>query len=67
MAEEAGKFDTAAFDAAAVEAEAQLREMMKAAPAIKGGVITISDWWRTWYLKAGHKRLGRIIAKIGKE
>lgn len=24
----------------------------------------VADWWRRWYLLAGHKRLGRIIMAI---
>ena len=24
-------------------------------------------WWSKWYLKAGHKRLGRLLVKLGKE
>ena len=24
-------------------------------------------WWSIWYLKAGHKRLGRLLVKLGKE
>jgi len=26
----------------------------------------LAGWWMKWYLKAGHKRLGRILVKIGK-
>jgi hypothetical protein len=25
------------------------------------------NWWSLWYLKAGHKRLGRLLVKLGKE
>ena len=25
------------------------------------------DWWTKWYLKAGHKRLGRILVSIGEK
>lgn len=24
-------------------------------------VLTVAYWWKGWYLKAGHKRLGRIL------
>lgn len=27
----------------------------------------IADWWGKWYIKAGHRRLGRILAQIDKE
>ena len=26
----------------------------------------IINWWTKWYLKTGHKRLGRILIAIGK-
>jgi len=26
----------------------------------------LAQWWIRWYLKAGHKRLGRILVKMGK-
>ena len=27
----------------------------------------IVTWWSSWYLKAGHKRLGRILVALGKK
>lgn len=26
----------------------------------------IINWWSKWYLKTGHKRLGRILIAMGK-
>jgi hypothetical protein len=26
----------------------------------------LAGWWMRWYLKAGHKRLGRTLVKMGK-
>jgi hypothetical protein len=26
-------------------------------------VEKVAAWWKKWYLKAGHKRLGRILVK----
>lgn len=26
----------------------------------------IISWWSKWYMKTGHKRLGRILVAIGK-
>ena len=26
-------------------------------------LISLARWWKEWYLKAGHKRLGRILLK----
>ena len=28
--------------------------------------LDIVNWWSKWYLKTGHKRLGRILVGIGK-
>jgi hypothetical protein len=25
------------------------------------------NWWHKWYMKTGHKRLGRILVQIKKE
>jgi len=27
----------------------------------------LAAWWATWYLKAGHKRLGRILVAMHKK
>lgn len=50
----------AEMDAAAVEAEKDLSTVDQAA------VETVAAWWAKWYLKAGHKRLGRLLVKIAK-
>jgi hypothetical protein len=50
----------AAMDAAAREAEKDLSTLDRAS------VQPIAAWWLKWYLKAGHKRLGRIMVKIAK-
>ncbi len=55
--------------------EAQARQMDEAAEKaleeIKENLGTWSaddlvKWWARWYLKAGHKRLGRILVAISK-
>ena len=55
--------------------EAQARQMDEAAEKaleeIKEnlGAWSADDlikWWARWYLKAGHKRLGRILVAISK-
>jgi hypothetical protein len=51
----------AEMDAAAKEAEKDLATLDQAA------VQTIASWWSKWYLKAGHKRLGRIMVKLSKK
>jgi hypothetical protein len=27
----------------------------------------LAAWWERWYLKAGHKRLGRALVEIAKK
>ena len=51
----------AEMDAAAKEAEKDLATLDQAT------VQTIAAWWSKWYLKAGHKRLGRIMVKLAKK
>jgi hypothetical protein len=51
----------AEMDAAAGEAEKDLATLDQAA------VETIAAWWAKWYMKAGHKRLGRIMVKLAKK
>jgi len=26
----------------------------------------VARWWANWYMQAGHKRLGRLMANLGK-
>lgn len=49
------------MDAAAGEAEKDLASIDQAA------VKAIATWWLKWYMKAGHKRLGRIMVKVAKK
>jgi len=51
----------AKMDAAAQEAEKDLSTVDRAT------VQAVAKWWLKWYLKAGHKRLGRIMVRIAKE
>jgi hypothetical protein len=51
----------AEMDAAAREAEKDLATLDQAA------VETIAVWWLKWYMKAGHKRLGRMMVKVAKK
>ena len=50
----------AKMDAAAEEAEKDLETVDRAA------IEVVAAWWLKWYMKAGHKRLGRIMVKIAK-
>jgi len=51
----------AEMDAAAREAERDLATIDQAA------VETVAAWWLKWYLKAGHKRLGRMMVKVARK
>jgi len=50
------------MDAAAVRARHELEPNLDSWRA--GDVI---EWWNRWYLKAGHKRLGRVRVDISKK
>ncbi len=49
------------MDDAAKEAQAELLKGFK-----NWSCADTSHWWRRWYLKAGHKRLGRIMVGLAK-
>lgn len=57
----AREFNPEEMDSAAKEAEQDLENLE--AEAVKA----MSDWWAKWYLKAGHKRLGRVLVAISKQ
>ena len=66
-------FDPQAMDDAAHEAELDLLGDHEGGEdgvtqlANYQGVDDIARWWSKWFLKAGHKRLGRILVGIAKE
>ena len=43
------------MDTAAADAQNELVDLDQDA------VELVADWWKRWYLKAGHKRLGRVL------
>jgi len=47
------------MDAYAAQAGDELLVMAEA-----GTVAEVADWWRRWYMKAGHKRLARLLMRI---
>jgi len=51
-----------AFDEAAEKALAELQEHFETWSA-----RDLTSWWARWYLKAGHKRLGRILVAQSKK
>jgi hypothetical protein len=55
------------FDIAAAEAERKLIQLLEGFNAEeKKGAMAIFQWHAANYLKAGHKRLGRIHVKLAK-
>jgi len=54
-------FDPEAMDRAATEAKEELDQIPKET------LLSVARWWSKWYLRAGHKRLGRILVSIAKE
>ena len=47
------------MDDAASEAMIEFEDIKEKHPE---GVIAVEDWMKKWYLKAGYKRLGKILA-----
>ena len=47
--------DRQAMDMAASDAEKSLENVDEDA------LITVANWWKDWYPKAGHKRLAKIL------
>jgi hypothetical protein len=54
----------------------QLRQMDSAADDAKKVLLehldqwsakAVATWWSVWYLKAGHKRLGRILVDLARK
>ena len=57
--------DKQAMDSAATDAEQALDELLtQDEPATAQDLV---DWWYSWYMKAGHKRLGRLLVQVAKE
>lgn len=53
------------FDLAASQAEQELATLKANAAKEKKEVSLseVSAWWKKWFMKAGHKRLGRILSR----
>ena len=54
-------FDPTEMDSAAMDAEEALAELPVDA------VKAVAQWWFDWYMKAGHKRLGRVLVRFHKQ
>lgn len=57
MEEKSKEQTIAEMDAAAIDAQNDLVNVDQES------LEKISKWWKKWYLKCGHKRLGRILVK----
>lgn len=53
--------DESTFDTAAEEAKKELVENIK-----KWTALELGKWFAQHYMKAGHKRLGRIVVDVSK-
>ena len=54
------EYDPEGMDMAAGAAEKELQTLSEEV------VRTMAQWWAKWYMRAGHKRLGRILATYSK-
>lgn len=50
------------MDKAAAHAQAELKQHYD-----EWSARDVTNWWINWYLKTGHKRLGRIIVGMAKQ
>ena len=55
------EFNPEEMDRAAREAEDDLQNLTGEA------VKSVSEWFAKWYLRAGHKRLGRVLVALAKQ
>ena len=55
------KWDPTVMDNAASDAENDLLEVDEEA------LRAVANWWKKWFGKAGHKRLGRILLQYSSE
>ncbi len=54
------------MDAAGDAAEQELRALIKSTPKEDLAEV-LFKWYQKWYMKAGYKRLGRILVALAKE
>lgn len=53
----------AAMDSASKEAAVELQAIIDK----NGSIKEVVSWWKKWFGKAGHKRLGRLLVEEGKK
>lgn len=54
------------MDAAGDAAEQELRALIKSTPK-EDSLGALFKWYQNWYMKAGYKRLGRVLVMLAKE
>ena len=62
-------FNPAEMDKAAEEAKAEMSQMLKGLEGDDAGMnamLGVLNWWHKYYLKAGHRHLGRIVVSVYK-
>jgi hypothetical protein len=59
--------DESTFDQAAEIAKEDIRKRMEKDAEFMKAVLAVAVWWKSFYMTAGHKRLGRILVEIAKE
>lgn len=50
------------MDSAALQARSELNRHLA-----EWRTKEIAQWWRRWYMRAGHKRLGRVLLDIANQ
>ncbi len=56
------KDDSKEMDKAAEEAAKELRQHFE-----RWSARDVAAWWKTWYGRAGHKRLGRLLVDLARK
>ncbi len=59
--------DKDAMDLAASQAHQDLDALTEADNITFNAFIKVGQWWQTWYMTAGHKRLARILLDFTRE
>lgn len=52
---------------AEMDQAAELARMELVANIRKWSALDVADWWQRHYLKAGHRRLGRVLVQVRKQ
>ena len=49
------------FDEGAMSASMDLESMVKESKLDEETLKNLAEWWNRWFMRAGHKRLGRVL------